>query len=151
MNFQDHFNGAITSFFHLCRLHSSPKIDTLQPLYVLLTFITLMPWIQVTLVALGWLPGNIKENFPLLFGFVFVSFMEGLIVYFNTWSIVLLIHSLGINIGVVCVGLFWVLGVVIHVGWWWHNLAWIVQHIFSDNIYNRVLCHRTGHWSNKHP
>ena len=57
---------------------------------------------------------------------------------FNLWPIEVLLHSLGIPIFVVHVGVSLDMGVRIHGGRWRHTLAWRAQLFFYDHITSLV-------------
>ena len=65
---------------------------------------------------------------------------------FTIWPIVFFLHSLGVPICGVHVGVFLDMGVGIHVGRWGHTFECRGQHFFADNIFSLVLCHSTSHW-----
>ena len=135
---------------HLDGLHCSLKICVLHPIFVLFILFSLLRSIKVTLVMLGWLPDCSTENFPPLFGFVYFFVLVGSLMKFPILPIFLL-HSLGIPICMVHVGVFLDMGIGIHGGCWVHTLAWRGQRFFADHIYSLVWCHSTVHHSNLHP
>ena len=69
--------------------------------------------------------------------------------YFLPWPIVLLLHNLGVTIFLVHVGAFLVLGALINVVDLGCTVELRYQCFLFDNIYNQVLCHSIGHWSNQ--
>ena len=68
------------------------------------------------MLELGQFTGHNKDILMPLFLFVFVSVLVGLLMYLIHCTIVVLLHSLVITIGLVHDGAFWVLGIRINVG-----------------------------------
>ena len=125
-------------------------MDGLQSILKMLLLIDLMKLIQVPLVTMGRLSGHNKEIHPPIFGFIFFSILLGSLMNFTLWPIVFFLHSLGVTICVVHVGLFLDMVAWIHGGHWGHTLARRGQLFFADHSYSIVLCHSTGHHSNQH-
>ena len=70
---------------------------------------------------------------------------------FPLWTIAILLHSLGVPMCVVNVGVFLDIGVGIHGGRWGHNLAWRGQQFLADHSSSIFLCYSTGHNFYEHP
>ena len=70
---------------------------------------------------------------------------------FLLWTFFFFLHSLGLPICMVYVGVFLDMGVIIHVGSWGHTLACISQRLLDHHSSSLVHCHSTGRWFNQHP
>ena len=130
-------------------LYISLIIVALYPLFVLYLLIALLWLIQVSLSMLGWLPVHNQEPPPPLFGLFLFSVQVVSLVNFPLCTILFLLHSLGVPICVVYVGVFLDMDVGINGGRWVHNLACMGKRLLSDHVSNLVWCQSTGHWSNQ--
>ena len=73
------------------------------------------------------------RNFPPLFGFIFSYVIIEYLIRFPLWSIVILVHRVGVTSCVVHVGLFFHMRVGIHGGRQGHTLLCRGQFFLSDH------------------